>query len=323
MSKLTKIEGLISSSDVIFTDETCRTIDEDACREVWKYLLECGVSAIVTNEEPQCLTLKERSRLLEIAVDEVKGRVPVLDYIWSDTTRGAIEQGLNAKEHGAAAVLSGPPNIMGWDGTTTEYLVEHFRKFSKEADIPLILMGGPGLPGNFYMPPQTFVEVAKQVDNLLGCKFTVADTASFVEPMRALKAVRENIVCLKAGSLALADAYLAGGDGSLSGLLALAKEDVQIFKACRNGDSKTAKEISAKVLELGLAIYGFSYNWPLIYFEYRFKIASWLMGLIPRPYMRRPYLPPPLKEIETIRDLLIKTGKPVVNEPKQLAISTI
>jgi len=323
MAKLTKIEGLLSSADIVFTDETCRTIDEDACREVWRYLLECGVSAILPNEEPGCLTLKERTRLLEIASDEVKGRVPIIDYIWSDTTRGAIEQGLNAKEHGAAAVLSGPPNVFGWDGTNSEFFVEHFRKFSEEADIPLILMGGPGSPGNFYIPLQTFVEVAKQAENLLGCKITIGDNAAFEEIMHALKAVREDIVCLRAGSAQVLGSYEAGANGNLSGHLAVAKEDVQIFKAFRSGDSKTAKEISEKVSPIAAGVYGFGLNLPFIYFQYRFKVASWLMGLIPRPHMRRPYLPPPLKEIEMLRDLLIKAGKLVVNEPKQLAISTV
>jgi hypothetical protein len=47
------------------------------------------------------------------------------------------------------------------------------------------------------------------------------------------------------------------------------------------------------------------------------------MGLIPNPYMRRPFLPPPLDQIKMIRDFLIKAGKPVVNEPKQLSISDV
>jgi 4-hydroxy-tetrahydrodipicolinate synthase len=330
MEDLTKIRGLYSSADVIFTDETCRTIDEDACREVWRYLLKCGVSAIMTNEEPHCLTLKERNRLTKICVDEVKGKVPIIEYVWADSTQGLIEQGLNAKEHGAVGLLTGPPNIVGGtlgeDGSTAgEFAIEHFSKFSKETKMPLILMAGPDATKGqcWYLPKNVLVDIAKNVESLLGFKFLAFNDALFKELTQAIKAVRKDILCLRAGSLDLFGVFSAGGDGCLSGQLALAEEDCQIFDAFRSGDLKKAEEINKRTVALAGSMYGFGLNWYFAYFEYRFKVAAWLMGLIPRPYMRRPFLPPPLNQIEMIRDFLIKAGKPVVREPKQLPISDV
>ncbi len=330
LEKLRKTRGLFSSADVIYTDETCKTIDEDACRETWKYTLKCGVSAIMTNEEPHCLTLKERNRLTDICVDEVKGRVPILEYVWGDSTRSLIEQALNAREHGAVGLLTGPPNIAGGilseDGSTAgEFVIEHFKKFSKESKMPLILMAGPDCPPGqcWHLPKDVLVDIAKNVETLVGIKFLAFSDPIFRELTNAIKAVRKDILCLRAGSLDMFGVFAAGGDGNLSGQLALAKEDCQIFQAFQSGDLKKAEEINKQVVQLAGSMYGFGLNWNFGYFEYRFKVAAWLMGLIPRPYMRRPFLPPPLDQIKMIRDFLVKAGKPVVNEPKALPISEV
>ena len=129
MAKLKKLEGIIPSACVVFTDETCRTIDEDATRQHYRYLLGYGIGALVVGGhagENECLTHEERRTVLRIAQEETKGKVPVVGGVAVDSTLDAINQGLVAKEAGADAVLFCPPTIIGWDRETAgEFLVEH------------------------------------------------------------------------------------------------------------------------------------------------------------------------------------------------------
>src|SRR5918994_4521276 len=85
------------------------SIDEPAYRAHIRWLADVrGVTGIVANghaAEVASLTRDERRRALEIALDEVAGKVPVVAGVYADGTAEAVELARDAKAAGAAGVL--------------------------------------------------------------------------------------------------------------------------------------------------------------------------------------------------------------------------
>ena len=137
-STLKKLEGVIPSACIVYTDETCRTLDEDATRKQFRYLLQHDIGALVVGGhagEFECLDPEERKRVIQMAKEEAKGKVPIVGGVAGDSTREAIKKGLEAKKAGADAVLFCPPTIIGYDRETGgNFYVEHYAKVDQEVD---------------------------------------------------------------------------------------------------------------------------------------------------------------------------------------------
>lgn len=327
--KLTKLEGIIPSACVVYRDETCRVLDEEATRRQFRYLLQHEIGALVVGGhagELECLTSGERKKVVAIACEEAQGKVPVVGGVAANSTREAIEQGLDAKEAGADAVLFCPPTIIGYDRETGgQFYVEHYRKFDQAVDLPIIMFGSPSLAraaGTYNILPKTFQAIAQAVENVVACKITARwDIGSLRATVRALKEVRD-IGCLFAGSSNLFVALMYGADGNLTGDANYrVAEDIKIFKAIQNNDLSAAKAIQDQLAPLTDFVKDGA-NSPT-YFHYRYKVVAWLMGLIPRPHMRLPQIPPPLEEIKFIREAMMKAGLPVAHDARELAISEV
>lgn len=326
MAKLRKIEGIVPSVFVVYTDETCRTIDEDVYREHLRYLLKHDIGALVCGGhagETESLTSQEKIRLLKIAQEETKGKIPVVGGVIAESTQDAIKQGLEAKEAGAEALLCPAPYIMGWidRGKDSDFMVEHFRRFDEAVDIPIILFGSPNNFACYGIRAETFKAIAQRVESVVACKITANwDLFVFDLCTRALKSVRD-IGCLIAGSHNIFGSLLVGGDGNLCGAANfMVKEEVEILKAVRSGDLVKAKEVENRIMLVNNAVFGYYGYLPgmsWVHFHYMYKIGAWLMGLIPRPHMRLPQMPPPFEQIKLLREAMVEAGMPVEREAQE------
>jgi 4-hydroxy-tetrahydrodipicolinate synthase len=326
-------EGIFPSVCVVFTDKSCREIDYDAYREhLRKNILSADIGAIVVGGhagETECMTMDERLKVIKIAQDEAKGRVPVVGGVISDSTWGAIEQGKIQKDAGVDGVLFMPPNILIYDPEKSDhFIVEHVKRFDKEVDLPFIFFGSPvSIGGTYEILPKTFKRLAVETKNLVGWKITCEyNIACF---MSCLKALREaeaetgrHVAALCAGEHMLAEVLRIGGDGNLNGGENYrAAEDVEIYKSVKKGDVLKGIAIQDKLRPITDAVRGVVYGWSNTPFHYRYKVAAWLRGYIPRPHMRLPQMPIPKEEVEVMRNALIESGIEVVREAEELEVA--
>jgi dihydrodipicolinate synthase/N-acetylneuraminate lyase len=325
MAKIRKIEGILPSACVPFTDSTCKTIDEEALRVHYRYLLKFDLGGLVVGGhmgEMPYLSIPERRRVTQIAVEEGRGKRLIIGGICSDSTHVAVEQGLEVKELGGDAVLFTPPAISAWNMSTDDdrAMIEHFTKFDKEVNIPFIIMASP-ISLAHGISVSTLKNLAQRFDNFVAMKIPTGwNTGAFRSVVIGLKSVRD-VGCLVAGSSNNFGILCAGGDGNLSGAgNFLAGPDVELLKAFKAGDLVKAKAIADKIAPVVDILDGYS-GLPRFYYHYRFKIGAWLMGLIPRPHMRLPQMPPPKKEIEMLGQAMTKAGMKVVHEAEELAIA--
>ncbi len=321
----TRIDGVLPALVVPYTDESCTTVDEAGFRRLVAQLLEHDIGGLVVGahaSEIAYLDRDERATLISIASEEAQGRVPVIGGVTSDSTREAIQQGLDAKEAGADAVLFTPPSIPAWTTLTdAELLVGHYRAFDEAVDIPIIMFAAP-LPmfGNqFYLTPATAQRVVEAVENVVACKISAEwEIGGFMRVTKAIKEVR-NIGCLHAGGAAQFASYLYGSDGILSGGSSFSvADDVAVRRLVQEDDLTAARTVSDRWNPVWDVVYGYQIGTPVVYFHYRYKLAAWMLGCIDLPYMRLPQMLPPAEDIQRLYDALVEAGQEPVRTPADL-----
>lgn len=143
-------------------------VDEKALRELIEFQIANGTHGIVpcgTTGESATLSFEEHERVVEIAVEQVNGRVPVIAGTGSNNTREAILLTRHAKRAGANGVLMICPY---YNKPTQEGLYQHFKAVALEVDIPIILYNIPGRTA-VNMEPDTVARLSK-IDNIVGIK---------------------------------------------------------------------------------------------------------------------------------------------------------
>lgn len=144
-------------------------VDEFALRRHIRYLIDkCGVHSIISNGstgEFAFMTEAERTRVMEITLDEVNQKVPVFIGAAACSTRETIENAQRAKDAGADGVMVVSP----YYGSLSQVeLYEHFATLAKSVSIPIIVYNNPGTSGSDILPA-TVARLA-EFDNIVAIK---------------------------------------------------------------------------------------------------------------------------------------------------------
>jgi 4-hydroxy-tetrahydrodipicolinate synthase len=109
-----KPEGIFPALVTPFTDDT-RAVDEERLRALVDYCLEQGVHGVVpcgTTGEFSLMKQEERKRVIEVCVDQVNGRIPVIAGTGDTATKLVIEATKHALDVGADAAIIVNPYYM-------------------------------------------------------------------------------------------------------------------------------------------------------------------------------------------------------------------
>ncbi|MDQ2804886.1 MAG: 4-hydroxy-tetrahydrodipicolinate synthase, partial [Pseudomonadota bacterium] len=170
-----------------------------------------GTTAVVpvgTTGESPTLSHAEHKRVVEIAIEVAKHRVPVIAGTGSNSTEEAVELTRHAKEAGADAALVVAPY---YNKPTQEGLYLHYRAIAEAADLPIII---------YNIPPRSVVDMSvetmarlAQNRNIIGVKDA---TANLARPLHTRRVCGAGF-CQLSGEDHTAVAFLAaGGDGCIS-----------------------------------------------------------------------------------------------------------
>src|SRR5579864_2222923 len=124
-----------------------RSLDEPTLRSLVKRQLDNGINFLVpcgTSGESPTLTRHEHLRIVEIALEEAKGKVPVLAGAGGYNTAEVIELAKEVKTVGAGGILSVAPY---YNKPTQEGLYQHFKALASAARIPVIVYNIQGRTG--------------------------------------------------------------------------------------------------------------------------------------------------------------------------------
>jgi 4-hydroxy-tetrahydrodipicolinate synthase len=156
------------------------TVDEAALRELVKMQLKGNVEALVpvgSTGEGATLAEEEQARVIEIVVDEVNGRVPVIGGASSNSTTKAIALAKQVKNCGADAVLSVAPF---YNKPTQEGMFRHFAAIADAVAMPVVLYNVPGRTAS-NIEAGTALRLAQEVEYVAGIKEASANFGQIME----------------------------------------------------------------------------------------------------------------------------------------------
>jgi 4-hydroxy-tetrahydrodipicolinate synthase len=186
-------------------------VDEPALRALVRWQLDEGIHFLVpcgSTGEAATLDAAEQRRVVEITVEEVAGRVPVVAGAGSNDTRRAIETSRMMREAGASHLLHVSP---AYSRPPQRGIEAHFRAIADAVDLPIVLYNVPGRTAS-NMEAETTLRLA-EVANVVAVKEASGDLAQ----VRAICADRPRDFAVLSGDDALTlDVMAAGGEGVIS-----------------------------------------------------------------------------------------------------------
>lgn len=205
-----------------------------------------GTDAIVitgTTGESATMTDAEHRAAIKFAVEQVKGRIPVIAGTGSNETSYAVSLSKYAEEVGADALLVVTPY---YNKCTQKGLIAHYKAIAEAVNIPIILYDVPSRTG-VGITTATYVELAK-VPNIVAVKEANGDLSKI---LRLKAAVGDDLVIYSGNDDQIVPILSLGGQGVISVLSNVAPKDTHdMCQAYFDGDVKKAAELQIAYADL-------------------------------------------------------------------------
>jgi 4-hydroxy-tetrahydrodipicolinate synthase len=159
--------GVLPAIITPFKRNSAMDLDTRGLADNLEFLLSLGIHGVVpcgSTGESATLTFEEHEKVIEITVDKVNGKVPVLAGTGSNNTAEAVRLTKAAKDTGADGVLVISPY---YNKPNRSGLIKHYTKLA-DLDIPVIMYNVPGRTGQ-NLEPDLVAELAKH-PNIVGIK---------------------------------------------------------------------------------------------------------------------------------------------------------
>ena len=271
-------------------------LDEAAVRRLARRQVEAGVHFLcpcgTTGENPT-LTAAERLRVIEIVVEESKGKAPVLAGAGGYDTRELIETAGEMARRGVSGFLSVTPY---YNKPTQEGLYQHYRAFAESTPLPIIVYNVPGRTG-VNVEAATLSRLA-QIPNIVGVKEASGNVPQMCEIVRAVPA---DFLVLSGDDALTLPLMAVGGRGIISVAgNEIPAEMVQMVEVAERNDFAAARAIHARIMPLMSINFVESNPQPV-------KAAMAAMGLVDEIF-RLPMVPPAAASKEKIGSVLKELG---------------
>jgi 4-hydroxy-tetrahydrodipicolinate synthase len=272
------------------------SLDEAAVRRLAVRQVDAGIHFLVpvgTTGESPTLTPAERVRIVELLVDEVRGRVPILAGAGGYDTKEVIQAAAEMKAVGADGLLSVTPY---YNKPTQEGLYQHYRVLAESTTLPIILYNVPGRTG-CNMEPFTVTRLAA-IANIVGIKEASGNMAQICEVCRS---VPPEFIVVSGDDVMTVPMMAVGARGVISvASNQIPAEMSQMVEAAERGDFAAARAIHERIMPLMQINFIESSPGPV-------KSAMATMGLLEETY-RLPLVPPRLESKEKINRVLKDLG---------------
>jgi 4-hydroxy-tetrahydrodipicolinate synthase len=272
-------------------------VDEGKLRELVEFHVAHGTDGLVpcgTTGESPTLTHDEHKRVVEIVIQEARGRIPVVAGTGSNSTAEAIDMTLHAARAGAAGALLVTPY---YNKPTQQGLYEHFRAIAQAVpDLPLIVYNIQGRTA-VNVETETMARLA-QIPNIVGVK----EASGSLDQMTAvILACGPEFTVLSGDDNLTLPLMSVGGRGIISVVgNFLAREVSDMTHAALEGDWKRARDLHLKLYPVCKAMFIETNPIPV-------KEAMAMLGMI-RAEWRLPMCPMAPANREKLRQALIQAG---------------
>jgi 4-hydroxy-tetrahydrodipicolinate synthase len=290
----TRLTGCGTALVTPFTESGA--IDEQALRGLVDWQIDEGIHFLVpcgSTGEAATMTPDEHRRVVEIVVEQVKGRVPVVAGAASNDTRKAIALSQAMESVGATHLLHASPM---YNKPPQRGIVAHFEAIARETRLPIVIYNVPGRTGS-NIEARTTLALARHPSMC-----AVKEASGNLSQVTDILAGRPAEFSVLSGDDELTLAMMAAGaDGIISVVSnAAPKQMAQLAERAAAGDMAGARELHFKLLPWMRA--AFVESNPLAA-----KAALAMMGRI-RNVLRLPLVPLDPKHEQSVRAALHHAG---------------
>jgi 4-hydroxy-tetrahydrodipicolinate synthase len=255
-------------------------VDENALRNLVAWQVEAGIDFLVpcgTTGETPTLTHDEWLRVIDVTIEVVAGRVPIIAGATSNSTLDAVAKAKEiASRPGVNFILTASPY---YNKPTQEGQYRHFRAIAEAVDKPIILYNVPGRT-SANLEPATLARLT-EVANIVGVKEASGNMTQIAE---VLNSVPETFLVLSGDDAVTLPVIALGGVGVISvASNEIPREMAEMTRAALNNDWPAARTIHRKYLPLMQANFIESSPLPV-------KAVLAMMGKLEEVY-RLPLLP--------------------------------
>ena len=254
----------------------------------------CVVSG--SNGESWALKGEERLRLFKLALETVKGRIPVIGGTGSIITGDVIELTKAAGALGVSGVMIMPPY---YAQPNRREVVAHFKAISDEAKTPILIYNSPKAAG-FDVTADVCEELA-DIEYICGIKQSTPDFVQFETTVAAV-GERMTVFTGRSASRGLG-AVLMGAEGFVSSFdpHVMGAEGISLFELAAAGKVSEARKVQERTLVLDTALGKIGTGAATM------KTAMNILGR-PGGYPRRPLQPLTAAEENQVRTVLDGLG---------------
>ena len=256
-----------------------------------------GLSAITVNghaSEVHACSFAEQQRILEIALDEVGDRLPLINGVYASGSIEAARIAQMADRTGASCLLVFPPDSMSMGGQLRpEMALAHFKRIADATDLPIILFQYPMASGLGY-PFETLLRLFDEVPSIQAIKDWAGDPMLHERHTREFQSLPRPITVLTTHSAWLMGSLVMGAQGLLSGAGSVIPDlQVELFEAVQAKDLARAQAINDRIYPLAQAFYAP----PFLDMHNRMKECLVLLGRLDKAIVRPPLFKLSDKEI--------------------------
>src|SRR6266700_149116 len=162
------------------------SLDEETLRRLVRRQIDAGINFLVpcgTTGESPTLTRAEHLRVVEITLQEARGKVPVLAGAGGYNTAGVIELARELEHLGVDGILSVTPY---YNKPTQQGLYEHYKAIANTIRLPIVVYSVQGRTG-VNVEPATLARLAK-IENIAGVKEASGNIAQMANVMHEVPA---------------------------------------------------------------------------------------------------------------------------------------
>ena len=249
-------------------------LDEDCYISLIHHHLKNGTSGLVpagTTGESPTLNHKEHERVIQLCVEESKGKIPVIAGTGSNSTEEAISLTKYAEKIGADAALVVTPY---YNKPTQEGLYQHFKAINDKTSIPIII---------YNIPPRSIVDMSVdtmsrlfELKNIIGVKDATGDLGR-VDEQR--KKMGSDFIQLSGEDGTALEFNLRGGVGCISVTANVAAKLCSEFQEASTAKNNSnllakAKQINDKLMPLHKSLFVESSPSPVKYAASLLNLSS-------------------------------------------------
>jgi len=271
-------------------------VDENAYRALVDWQIEEGIHFLVpcgSTGEAATLSAEEHLTVVRLAVDQSRGRVPVLGGVNGNDTRATVELAKAVADQGVTHLMVvGPP----YNRPPQRGFIAHFEAIADAVDVPIVIYNVPGRTGS-NIASGTTLALAEH-PNICGIKEASGDMEQIIDVILHRP---DGFVVLSGDDPLTVPMMALGGDGVVSVVSnAVPKPMAQLAEAMDRGDAGDAHRLMKELQPIMIAAFLESNPMPI-------KAAMAEMGRM-QDHVRLPLVTLAEKHREQIRDALRTAG---------------